>query len=261
MYTVKQLSNLAGVSVCTLHYYDAIGLLKPSTIGENGYRYYGDEALFRLQQILFFREMDLELMQIKEILDAPQFDLVSALQLHRRHLQEKMTRLQTLISTVDSTIMHLVGELNMSKKKIFTGFSPEKQKQYEEEARQMWGEGVTQSVKLWNSYSEAKKEAIMQEGSAVYTDLVAQMSQGPESQEVQAILQRWHQHLHYFFEPSLEVLRGLGNTYNEHPDFNATFTAIHPDLPPFLQKAINHYVDTLELEWLERELAILEESA
>ncbi len=71
---------------------------------------------------------------------------------------------------------------------------------------------------------------------------------------------RWHQHLRYFYEPSLEVLRGLGNAYHDHPDFNATFTAMHPDLPAFLQKAITHYVDVLEIEALERELAILEES-
>ena len=97
MYTVKQLSNLAGVSVRTLHYYDEIGLLKPSSVGKNGYRYYTDEALFRLQQILFFREMDLDLPQIKQILEGRDFDLVTALQSHRHSLQEKMDRLQTLI--------------------------------------------------------------------------------------------------------------------------------------------------------------------
>jgi DNA-binding transcriptional MerR regulator len=260
MYTVKQLSNLAGVSVRTLHYYDEIGLLKPSSVGSNGYRYYTDESLFRLQQILFYREMDLDLMKIKMIIEAKEFDLVSALQSHRQTLQEKMDRLQTLIKTVDTTIMHLIGEVNMSKKKIFEGFSEEKQKQYEKEAIQQYGEdNVRQSYKLWNSYTEEQKEKVKQEGGAVYNDLVANMSHGPESPEVQAILVRWHQHLRYFYEPSLEVLRGLGNGYNEHPDFNATFTAIHPDLPAFLQKAITHYVDVLEIEWLERELAILEE--
>ena len=76
--------------------------------------------------------------------------------------------------------------------------------------------------------------------------------------EVQAVLVRWHQHLRYFYEPTLEILRGLGNTYNDHPGFNATFTAIHPDLPPFLQQAINHYVDVLELAEIEAELALLE---
>jgi len=261
MYTVKQLSNLAGVSVRTLHYYDEIGLLKPSSVGKNGYRYYTDEALFRLQQILFFREMDLDLPQIKQILEGRDFDLVTALQSHRHSLQEKMDRLQTLISTVDTTIMHLVGEVNMSKKKIFEGFSEEKQKQYEQEAMQRWGEAnVKKSIKLWSSYTEQQKEQIKQEGGAVYTDLVNSMRQGSESPEVQAILVRWHQHLRYFYEPSLEVLRGLGNAYNDHPDFNATFTAMHPDLPAFLQKAITHYVDVLEIEELERELAILEES-
>jgi hypothetical protein len=76
---------------------------------------------------------------------------------------------------------------------------------------------------------------------------------------VQELLVRWHQHLHYFYVPSLDILRGLGNMYNEHPDFKASFTAIDPDLPPFLQKAINHYVDQLEDAWLRRELGLLEE--
>lgn len=260
MYTVKKLSNLAGVSVRTLHYYDQIGLLKPSSVGANGYRYYTDEALFRLQQILLYREMGMELMQIKAIVEDPSFDLVTALQSHRQSLQEKIDRLRTIIETVDVTIMHLIGEVNMSKKRIFEGFDEEKQKRYEQEAMERWGEDrVKQSIQLWNSYSEEQKEQIKQEGGAVYTDLIANMSRGPQSAEVQATLVRWHQHLRYFYEPSLEVLRGLGNAYNEHPDFNATFTAMHPDLPAFLQKAINHYVDALEMEWLERELAILEE--
>lgn len=260
MYTVKQLSSLAGVSIRTLHYYDEIGLLKPSKVGRNNYRYYTDEALFRLQQILFFREMALNLEQIMAILDAPNFDLVTALQSHRQTLHDKIERLQTLIHTIDTSILHLVGEVKMSQKKIFEGFSDEKQKQYEQEAKQQFGEDrVKESLQLWNSYTDAQKEQIKQEGSQVYLDLVKHMDQGHASPDVQAILVRWHQHLRYFYEPSLEVLRGLGNGYNEHPDFNATFTAIHPDLPAFLQKAITHYVDVLETEWLERELAILEE--
>ena len=259
-YTVKQLATLAGVSARTLHYYDEIGLLKPSSVGRNGYRYYTDEAVFRLQQILFFREIDLDLLRIKALLDDPGFDRVSALQTHRQTLQGKIERLQTLIGTIDTTILHLVGEVNMSKQKIFEGFSEEKQTAYEQEAMQRWGEAdVKASIKLWNSYSKAQQDQIMQAGSLIYQELAAQMERGPESPEIQALLGRWHQHLRYFYEPSLDVLRGLGNHYHEHPDFNATFTAIHPDLPPFLQKAINHYVDVLETQWLERELGLLEE--
>jgi DNA-binding transcriptional MerR regulator len=258
-YTVKQLAELASITPRTLHHYDQIGLLKPASIGENNYRYYNEQSLFRLQQILFYREMDLDLVQIKRILDDKKFDLVSALQTHRVSLQGESERLKKLIQTIDNTILHLVGEMNMSKKKIFEGFSEEKQKEYDKQAIEQWGDGVKESIKLWNSYSEDEKQRIHEEGGAVYTDIVALMDKGPESLEVQAILPRWHQHLRYFYEPSLEVLRGLGNGYNESPDFNATFTAMHPDLPAFLQKAINVYVDKLEMEWLERELGILEE--
>lgn len=86
MYTVKQMANLAGVSVRTLHYYDEIDLFKPTAVGDNGYRYYSDEALFQLQQILLYREMALDLRQIKDIMADEAFDLVSALQQHRQTL-------------------------------------------------------------------------------------------------------------------------------------------------------------------------------
>lgn len=261
MYQVKQLADLAGVSVRTLHYYDEIGLLKPSSVGENGYRYYADADLLRLQQVLFFREMGLGLSQIKAIVDAPNFDMVSALQTHRQHLQAKMERLQTLIHTVDQTILHLTGAVSMSKKKkIFVGFSEAQEQAYTEDAARRWGEDtVRQSVKLWHSYSADEKARIQDEGQAIYLDLVEAMPSGPSSPTTQTILGRWHQHIRYFYEPSLEVLGGLGQTYYDDPDFHAFFANIHSDLPQFLAEAIAVYVDKLETAWLERELGILEE--
>ena len=261
MYTVKALADLAGVSRRTLHYYDQIGLLKPAEVGENGYRYYDDDAVYRLQQILFYREMDLKLEQIRRILDDPDFDPVSALQKHRRAIAAQAERLRTLTRTIDQTIMHLVGEVNVSKKKIFEGFSEEKQKEYEAQATELWGDSVKESMKLWNSYSDEEKEAVMEEGSRIYQDLADSMDRGPDHPDVQAILARWHKHLRYFYEPTIEVLGGLGDMYHDHPDFNATFTAIDPDLPAFLKEAIAVYVDELETRWLEKELGILEDSA
>jgi len=147
--------------------------------------------------------------------------------------------------------------MSKQKKNLFPGISQEKQKQYEEEAANMWGDSVRQSHRLWNSYSDGQKAAIMQEGSDIYNEIIANMHKGPESPFIQALLVRWHQHLRYFYEPSMEVLRGLGDTYHDHPDFNATFTAMHPDLPGFLKNAIGLYVDELETQWLEQELGIL----
>jgi len=258
VYTVKQLSELAEVSVRTLHYYDEIGLLHPSQVGMNSYRYYDDAALLRLQQILFYREIGLELLQIKEILDSPNFDLLAALRSHRTLLQEKINRLQSLVSTVDSTIMHLAGEIEMSRKQLFTGFSEEKQKEYEREARLQWGaETVNASTKLWNSYSDAQKKAIQEEGGQIYLDIVKALEAGkpPQDSDVQDALKRWHQHMRYFYEPTLEILRGLGEGYNTHPDFNAFFKKLHPDLPAYLQAAITQYVDDLETAEIEHLLA------
>jgi MerR family transcriptional regulator, thiopeptide resistance regulator len=241
VYTVKQLSDLAGVTVRTLHYYDEIGLLRPSSVGENGYRYYGEDALLRLQQILLFREMDLGLLQIQQIIDDPRFDLVAALQQHREALQSRIERLQNLISTVDTTIMHIVGEVKMSNKDMFKPFTDEQQKQYEEEAVQLWGDRVKTSIKRWNDYTQEEKDRIFAEGGVIYADIVATMDKGPESDEVQQHIARWHQHLRYFYEPTPEILDGLGHAYNAHPGFIETFTKFHPDLPAFLEKAITHY--------------------
>lgn len=256
MYTVKQIADLAGVSVRTLHYYDEIELFRPTAVGDNGYRYYSEEALLQLQQILLYRELDLDLTQIKNIVEDDEFDLVSALQQHRHSLRRKIERLQTLVKTVDATILHLIGEVSMSNKHIFEGFSEEKQKAYAAEATKLWGESVTQSVKLWNSYSEQRKAEIMEEGGAIYSGLAANMDLGPESTEIQALLEQWHRHLRNFYEPSFETLRGLGEMYHDHDDFHTFFAALHPDLPAFFKKAIGYYVDKLERAWLEQELAL-----
>lgn len=258
MYTIKQVANLANISVRTLHYYDEIGLLNPAHIGENGYRYYNDADLLRLQQILFYRELEMELIQIKTILDNPAFDLATALRSHKQGLQAKSQRLAALLTTIDRTLAELTGETPMSKQALFEGFSPEQQKDYERQARLQHGPKlVNESVNRWNNYSEDQRAAIMEEGKQVYGDLVAALEAGlhPSHGEVQDMLKRWHSHIYYFYEPTLEILRGLGMTYNTDPAFMATFQKFHPDLSAYLEQGINHYVDELETAELARMIA------
>jgi DNA-binding transcriptional MerR regulator len=244
VYTVKQLSDLAGISVRTLHYYDEIGLLRPSQIGENGYRYYDDAALLRLQQVLFFRELDFGLTTIKDILDTPGFDVVDALLNHRRALQNRVLRLDNLIQTIDRTILVLHGEVDMSKKQLFAGFTPEEEEHYRQQASDLYGaEEVNASYKRWNSYSQQKKEQIMADGQAIYLDLVSLIDIAPSSVEVQQVIARWHQHLRAFYEPSIELLSGLGQLYVNSPDFADRFRQMHPRLPEFLRDAITHYCE------------------
>ena len=140
VYTVKKLADLAGTSVRTLHYYDRIGLLKPESRSDSGYRRYGEEAVLRLQQIMFFKELDFSLEEIREIISRPDFDLIEALQSHRFLLLKRAGRINTLISTVDKTIRKLKGETNMKIKEYYDGFSDTQVEKYRREVRQRWGE-------------------------------------------------------------------------------------------------------------------------
>jgi DNA-binding transcriptional MerR regulator len=240
-YTVKQLSDLAGVSIRTLHYYDQIDLLTPDR-GDNGYRYYADEAVLKLQQILFYRELGLSLEDIRGILDAPDFDLLAALHAHRAALQARVARLTDLIETVDTTILHMTGEVPMSQQQMFNGFSEEDEQRYAQEARERWdADEVDASYKRWNRYSAEEKGRIKAEGAAIYTDLAAVMDQGAASPAVQAIVARWHQHLRYFYEPSIERLEGLGQLYVVDPAFARSIGQVRPDLPAFMREAITLY--------------------
>jgi len=243
MFTVKQLSKLAGVTPRTLHHYDTIGLLKPSRVGDNGYRYYGEDALLRLQQILFYRELDIPLDDIKKIMGRRDFDVLGALQSHKDALKKQVARLNRLINTVDNTINHLKGNNIMSEKAYFEGFNEEEQEKYALEAEELYGaEGVRASMKKWKAYSEEQKQRIMEEGSKTYTDMIAAMPKGADSLEAQAIVERWRKHMDYFWTPKLDQLLDLANGYNDDPRFKATFDKMHPQLADFMREAVKIYV-------------------
>jgi MerR family transcriptional regulator, thiopeptide resistance regulator len=242
-YTVKQLSRLAGVSVRTLHYYDEIGLLKPDAIRPNGYREYGDEAVLKLQQILFYRELDLSLEKIKAMLSRPDFDAVAALEEHRLSLQGRARRLERLIRTVDDTLLHMKGLKEMSPKELFTAFSDKEQEQYAKEAEQMYDpEIVKESNQKFKSLSAAEQQRIFDEGNQVYADMVAAMPNGAASPEVQAIVERWRKHMDYFWTPKPDQLLGLAEMYSSDPRFKANFDKIDPRLADFMKEAVGVYV-------------------
>jgi len=244
MFTVKQLSKLAGVTPRTLRHYDDIGLLKPSRIGENGYRYYGEEALLKLQQILFYRELDFPLDEIRRIMGRRDFDLLGALQSHRQALQKKAARLSQLLVTVDNTIQHIKGEKLMSQKGLFKGFSEEEQENLAQEAEQKYDPAtVRESNRKWKAYSKEKKDAILAEGNKIYVDMIAAMPKGASSVDVQTIVERWRSHMDYFWTPNLDQLLGLANMYNDDPKFKANFDDMHPKLAEFMLEAVTVYVE------------------
>jgi len=247
MYTVKQLSTLAGVTPRTLHHYDQIDLLKPESVGENGYRYYGEQSLLRLQQILFYRELGFSLDSIRDVLSRPEFQILDALEEHRQSLQGRVRRLERLIQTVDDTIDHLKGKKTMNNQGLFAGFSQEQQEEYAKQAEGMYDpETVRESNRKWKSYSPEKKQAILDEGKQVYLDMIAAMPKGADSPEVQAVVERWRKHMDYFWTPNLDQLLGLAGMYGQSPDFKANFDQMHPELADFMRKAVEVYVARLK---------------
>jgi DNA-binding transcriptional MerR regulator len=247
VHTVKQLSELAGVTIRTLHHYDQIGLLRPTSVGGNGYRYYGDEALYRLQQIFFYRELDLPLSEIKKFMGRPDFDVLTGLEAHRSALRAEARRLNRLMQTIDKTISQLKGEGTMDPKGLFEGFSAEVQEKYAEEAAQKWDpETVRASNLKWKSYSPAEKHRILAEGQAVNADLAAVMAKSAASKQAQAVIARWHAQLQDFWSPNDEQLLGLAELYMEDPRFTAGYEKVAPGLATFMVDAVREYVKNRE---------------
>jgi MerR family transcriptional regulator, thiopeptide resistance regulator len=242
-YTVKQLSQLAGVSVRTLHYYDEIGLLKPDAIRPNGYRQYDDQAMFKLQQILFYRELDLSLEDIKAMVGRTDFDAVAALETHRLSLQGRAKRLELLIQTVDDTLLHLKGLKKMSPKQLFAALTDEEQEKYAREAEQMYDPAIVkESNRRYKSLSAAEKQRISDEGNAAYAAIVAAIPFGPASPQAQAGVELWRKQMDYFWTPRLEQLLALAEMYSADPRFKANFDKIDPRLAEFMQVAVGEYV-------------------
>ncbi|MEL7604112.1 MAG: MerR family transcriptional regulator, partial [Bacillota bacterium] len=175
-YTVGQLAKLAGVSTRTLRYYDRIGLLRPEKVSASGYRVYGQAQVNRLQQILFYREMDVELRMIKRLLDAPEFEQTAALQGHLQALTERRDRLDMLIKAVQKTMSAAKGEITMTDEEKFAAFKQnmidENEAKYGAEVRARYGnEAVDESnAKLQSMSTEqyAQSEAL----SAAVTEAI-----------------------------------------------------------------------------------------
>jgi DNA-binding transcriptional MerR regulator len=249
-YTIKKLAAMAGVSVRTLHHYDAVGLVEPGTRSASGYRLYGEPELLRLQQVLFYRELDMSLEEIGRLLDSPGFDPVAALEEHRRILDARARRLDRLMETVDRTIGRLKGESMLSDKELYEGFTSEEVSKIEAEVKQRWGdtEAYQQSRKRVAKMSKeqlAAAKAEFEELDKASAELL-RSGTAPESAAAQAVMARRFEHLKHFYDPSPELFAGLGRMYVEDERFKKRYEDIATGLAEFLRKAMEAYAAGLE---------------
>lgn len=254
-YKVKELAQLAGVSVRTLHHYHQIGLLTPSSITSSGYRIYNDGDLERLQQILFFKELDFNLSEIKEIIDSPNFDRKHALKNHRELLYEKKKRLEKIIESVDKTIDVMEGKRVMDNKEMFEGFDVseiEKHKEkYAQETKERYGDtdAYAESERRTSKYSKEDWARIMGRQGEIYNKLAALMDKEPSNSEVQKIIEENRQHItDAFYNCTVEIYRGLGQLYVNDQRFTKNIDKFKDGLAKFLSDAIKIYCDNAEKE-------------
>jgi DNA-binding transcriptional MerR regulator len=233
---VKEVADLVGISVRTLHHYDEIGLLTPNETTESGYRLYSNENLETLQQILFFKELGFPLKKIKEIINSPSFDRQEALELHRKMLLEKRNRLDQMIATIEKTMKHSKGEINMSNEEKFEGFDFS-HNPYEQEARERWGDKAVDNANV--KFGKTEQDAM----NSIYRKLASIRHESPESEEAQTAIKEWYDFLNKIATYSLEAFKGLGQMYIDDERFTKNIDKFGEGLAKFMCDAMAVYAD------------------
>ena len=235
MKTVKEVSRITGVSVRTLHHYDAIGLLKPSKITESGYRLYDDTALQRLQAILFFRELEFPLQEIKAILDSLNFDPVEALESQIRLLQLRRDHLDNLIS--HALKIQKTGVINLN----FKPFDKSELDAYAAEAKAKWGK--TDAYKEYEQKSSGKDAPNADAMMAIFAEMGKIRHADPASAEAQALVCKLQNHITAnYYNCTKSILAGLGQMYVADERFKANIDRAGGEgCAEFAAKAIKIY--------------------
>ncbi|EOD69965.1 MerR family transcriptional regulator [Amycolatopsis vancoresmycina] len=216
-WSIQDIARSAGTTSRTLRHYGAVGLLEPSRIGGNGYRYYDEQALVRLQRILLLRELGLGLPAIAEVLDG-QRDSAAALETHLELLEEEQRRIGRQIESVRTTLRKLKGGERLMAEEIFDGFDHTK---YEKEVTSRWGaDAYRRGDQWWSSLSAAEKQAHQQEQRDIAAAFGAAAGLAPGSDEVQAITRR----LYEWLRPAVSTVSagyfaGLGQLYVDDPRY------------------------------------------
>lgn len=238
---INEAAKLTGVTVRTLQYYDEIGLLRPSKIVETGYRLYEKDDLSVLQQILFFKELDFPLSEIKEIITNPAFDRMEALAKQKELLIKKRDRIDGLIKLVDNTIE---GGNNMSFKEFDAEEIETMKKKYEKEVKERWGstEAYAESEKKTGSYNKKQWQQINEESREIFKAFADNRDKAPESQEVQVLVSRWQNYItENFYKCTNEILRGLGVMYLADERFKKNIDKSGKGTAELMSKAIAIY--------------------
>ncbi len=252
-YTVKKLSELSGVTVRTLHFYEEIGLLKPAYHGANGYRYYEEKELLQLQQILFFKELGFSLKQIQKVLGRSDFDQLSSLYSHQKSLSREWEKIGHLLKTIDKTIQHLKGKKKMKDKEIFDGFCITLVKKAKAgasyaAAEEIVGKSVrnpTKSIEDVKQRGQAFYDDVNKAACELFKALASCIEQelAPSSGKAQGLIKRHHVFIEQFHNATRDVYKAMAQLYKEHPEIRKQLDPFHPELADFMAKGMIFFAE------------------
>lgn len=253
VYTVKQLAALSEVSVRTIRWYDTIGLLKPAYVGDNGYRYYEERELLLLQQILFFKELDFTLDDIRSLMSKSDFEILTSLKAQKRALYNNMSRINKIINSVDSTINHLRGNKKMNDKELYEGINTPKiegpldffNKYYGEDAEEVMKSSRKVLAEFFSG-DEKEQQKYTDQGNALMAKLIDCINKNlsPNSKEVQDII-------HESYVLSSKIMEMDKNLYLKSlealkdPVFKGFYDSKHPMYAEYMYDASIHYAQSL----------------
>ena len=248
-YSIQALSRLSGVTTRTLRWYDQIGLLKPSRVAESGYRYYGPAEVDRLQDILYYRALGVELARIREYLNAPSFDRLAALHSHLSALEAKRVQLDALIQSVKDTIEAEERNEIMSDIQKFEAFKrravERNESAYGAELRATYGDAqMDEANAAVLNLTQEQYGAWIRLGQEIQRRLEAAVEaglspEGTEGREITALHRRWLTVTGSQYLPDKH--RGLAELYTADPRFTAYYDRAVPGCARFLRDAVCHW--------------------
>ena len=237
---IKEFADFTGVSVRTLHYYDEIGLLRPARVDRvTGYRFYDEQSLLRMQEILFYRELDFSLKSIAEILSAPHYDKNKVLQDQKQLLVLKKERLERLINAIDRAAK---GE------NIVKAFDAGEFEAYKAEAKQRWGntDAYQEHTEKTKAYGKDKWSGLAAEMDAIFGEFAARMKDGaaPGGEEAQSLVKKLQNHItENYYTCTKEILSGLGQMYVADERFKNNIDKHGDGVAAFASEAISRYCE------------------
>lgn len=243
-YTVKQLSEIAKVTIKTLHHYDEIGLLKPTKRTDAGYRLYQHQDLLRLQQILIYKELEFSLADIKELLDDPEYDLPQALQDQKNTFIQQATHYQELVNTISKTLKTIEEDQQLvSDEDLYGGFTPEQAERYDREAQEKYGELYEISQKRVRQMTKGEWKQLGNEGEQVSQKMASLVTKHPQDDEVQEAIAAHYRWVSHFYPCDKTTYIGLANLYVNNPEFTAHYERYQKGLAEFLSQGMKYFAE------------------